>query len=109
MDLAYMLGKTVGHKIDKIKTFNIRLGKAKKIDTPIWLDAIAVMECKVLKGMDVGEARLYIFEVKEAYVREGLFKRYGWNFEETNLLLHNMGRTFHKVGEIGRAKKKSLE
>jgi flavin reductase (DIM6/NTAB) family NADH-FMN oxidoreductase RutF len=105
LDLAYKLGTTSGHDIDKIKEFNIRLGKAKKINTPIWLDAIGIMEAKVLEAYNVGECRLYIFEIKEIYAREVLFTRYGWNFKKTNLLLHNMGRTFYKIGEMKRAKK----
>jgi len=81
---VYSLGTTSGHDIDKIKEFNIRLGNAREINTPVWLDAIGVMESKVVESIDIGECRLFIFEIKKIYARRGLFTKYGWDFRRTN-------------------------
>ena len=105
LDLVYRLGTTSGRTVDKIKKFNLRLGKAKKVKPPIWLDAIGVIEARVHSAVDAGEVRLYLFQVLEAYTRRGLYTRWGWDFTKTNILLHGAGRAFYLVGRRIWAKK----
>jgi len=98
VDLVYQLGTISGREVDKIREYGIRLGEARKIKTPVWLDAIGVIEAKVEKWVDAGEVRLYVFRVVDAYTRGELYTRWGWDFSKTNILLHGAGRVFYTVG-----------
>ena len=98
LDLTYALGTVSGRDIDKIERFGLRLEKAKKVKVPIWSYAIGVLEVKVYKSVDIGEVRLYVFEVLAAYAKPELYTRWGWDFAKTNILLHGAGRAFYLVG-----------
>ncbi len=105
LDTVYALGTVSGRDVDKIEAFRLRLGKAKRVKPPVWLDAIGVIEARVEEGIDAGEVRLYVFRVLEAYTRPGLYTRWGWDFSKTNILLHGAGRAFYLVGRRVWAKK----
>ena len=105
VDLVYALGTVSGRSIDKIEKYKLKLEPSSRVKPPRWSDAIAVLETRVKERVDVGEVRLYVFEVMGAHVKEGLYTRWGWDFRKTNILLHGAGRSFYLVGRWVRASK----
>ena len=97
-DLVYALGTTTGEKVDKIKLFGLRLEDSETVSVPRWADAIASIEARVLSKLDVGETRIYVFEVLRTMVRGDLYTRWGWDFSRTSILLHGAGRAFYTIG-----------
>lgn len=104
-DLVYSLGSVSGREVDKVKAFGLRLEPSAHVAVPRWADAIAAMEGRVYAMLDIGEVRLYIFEILESYVAEGLYTRWGWDTSKVSPLMHGAGRSFYKVGELIRAQK----
>jgi len=98
VDLVYALGTTSGRSVDKVRKYGLKLGKARVVSAPIWLDAIGVIEGRVRTYVDVGEVRLYVFDVLTAYVKEGVYGRWGWNLVKVNIPLHGAGKAFYLVG-----------
>ncbi len=98
VDVVYTLGTVSGREVDKISRYGIRLEDSDIVDVPRWADAIASLEARVWKHMDVGEVRFYAFRVLAVHVRKGLYTRWGWDFSKTNVLLHGAGRAFYLVG-----------
>jgi flavin reductase (DIM6/NTAB) family NADH-FMN oxidoreductase RutF len=107
VNLVYMLGTVSGKDVDKVKVFNLRLGKANKVSAPIWLDAIGWMETRVMNSIDVGEVRLYILKVLDYYAKSEFVSEWGWRLDKVSPLLHGSGRGFHMVGKLILAKQKS--
>ncbi|MET1101174.1 MAG: flavin reductase family protein [Pyrodictiaceae archaeon] len=97
-DIVYALGTTSGENVDKISMFSLKLEDSETIGVPRWADAIASIEARVLNKMDVGETRIYVFEVLRTLVREDLYTKWGWDFSKTSILLHGAGRVFYTVG-----------
>ncbi|MCE4613245.1 MAG: flavin reductase family protein [Desulfurococcales archaeon] len=98
VDLVYSMGTVSGRDVDKIREFKVKLVDSETVSVPRWADAIASLEGKVWKYMDVGEVRFYAFRILAVHVREGLYTRWGWDFSKTNILLHGAGRAFYLVG-----------
>ncbi|WP_069807417.1 flavin reductase family protein [Vulcanisaeta thermophila] len=96
-DLVYKLGSVSGKDVDKIKTFNIQLIPSETIKVPGWKDALAIYETRVLSKFDVGEVRLYVFEVLKVKVRPGIADEWSLDFTKVNIPLHGAGRVFHRV------------
>lgn len=105
VDLVYALGSVSGRDVDKVAKYGLKLEESASISVPRWSDAIASIEARVWKKLDVGEVRLYVFEVLGVYVREDLYTRWGWDLTKTSILLHGAGRTFYTVGRRLVAKK----
>ena len=108
VDIVYTLGSVSGRDVNKVEKLKLRLLEGSKVRVPLWRDALAALEVTVYNELDVGECRLYIFKVEEAWIREDLFTRYGWNINKASLLLHGTGRTFYLVGKQIRARKIEL-
>jgi len=104
-DLVYSLGSVSGRDVDKVSKFGIRLVESKTVNPPGWADALALLEGRVYKSIDVGEVRLYVFEVLRVAVRRGVYTKWGYDFKETSVLLHGAGRSFYTVGRFIRAKR----
>ncbi|MEM4750354.1 MAG: flavin reductase family protein, partial [Sulfolobales archaeon] len=68
-----------------------------KIKPPGLEGSLAIYECKVRERIDVGEVRLYVFEVLLVRALENAVTEYGPDLEKKNLLLHGVGRVFYKV------------
>ncbi len=98
VDTVYRLGTVSGKNVDKIKMFNLRLSKANKVSTPIWQDAMGWIEGKVTSFIDVGEVRLYIFEVLDYYAKADAVSEWGWQIPKANPIQHGAGRWFYLVG-----------
>jgi flavin reductase (DIM6/NTAB) family NADH-FMN oxidoreductase RutF len=67
-------GITSGRDIDKIREFDIKLGRGKFSDIPILFDAVANFECKTVSQIRSGDHTIFIGEVK-----------YSWQNEDTKL------------------------
>jgi flavin reductase (DIM6/NTAB) family NADH-FMN oxidoreductase RutF len=104
-DVVYALGSTSGRNVDKIMKFNLKLESSEKVKPPRWSDAVASLEGRVHAKLDVGEVRLYVFEILAVHVKRDLYTRWGWDFTKTNILLHGAGRTFYHVGRMIRAQR----
>lgn len=101
--LVYALGSVSGREVDKVAKFGLKLERSEYVKPPRWVDAIASLEGRLHSMMDVGEVRLYVFEVVAAYVRKELYTRWGWDTSKVSPLLHGAGRTFYEVGKMIRA------
>ncbi|MEZ0289765.1 MAG: flavin reductase family protein [Sulfolobales archaeon] len=95
--IAYDLGSVSGRSVDKISRFNIRTVPSIKIKPPGLEGSIAIYETRVYSKIDVGEVRLYVFEVLLVRVLEGYVSEYGPELEKKNILLHGVGRVFYAV------------
>ncbi|MCC6045965.1 MAG: flavin reductase family protein [Ignisphaera sp.] len=100
VNIVYGLGTVSGRAVDKVRMFNLRLGKANKVAAPIWLDAIGWIEGRVMNRVDVGETALYIFEVLDYYAKPDAVSEWGWKFDKASPLHHGSGRGFHTVGKL---------
>ncbi|MEZ0248466.1 MAG: flavin reductase family protein [Thermoproteus sp.] len=96
-DLAYAMGSVSGRDVDKAKAFGLKFLDSDLIGAPGLEGSIAIYETKVKAKLDVGEVRLYVFEVLRVKVREGLVDEWGPVLDKTNLLLHGAGRAFYRV------------
>ncbi|MGC9072070.1 MAG: flavin reductase family protein [Acidilobus sp.] len=103
-DVVYAMGSVSGRDVDKVSRFRLRLEPSERVSVPRWSDAVASLEARVSGRMDVGESRVYAFEVLAVYVRGGVYTRWGYDFTKVNLLLHGSGRTFYEVGRQVRAR-----
>lgn len=104
LDIVYALGSVSGRSVDKAREYKLRLEPSLRVKPPKWADAIASLEARILESVDVGEVRLYVFEVLEVHVKGDLYTRWGWDFRRTNILLHGAGRSFYLVGRWVRAR-----
>mgnify|MGYP001772744273 CR=1 FL=1 len=95
--LAYDLGSFSGRDVDKVSRFGLQLIPSELIKPPGLAGSIAIYETRVMSRLDVGEVRIYVFEVLRTKVLEGLVGEYGPDLSKTNLLLHGAGRAFYKV------------
>lgn len=95
--LVYDLGSVSGRDVDKVSRYGLRIVPSIKIRPPGLEGSLAIYEGRVLSGLDVGETRIYVFEILLVRVLEGLVGEYGPDLEKTNILLHGVGRVFYRV------------
>ncbi|MEM1610118.1 MAG: flavin reductase family protein [Sulfolobales archaeon] len=100
LQLVYDLGSVSGRSVDKVRKFSVELVPSIKIKPPGLQGSIAILEGRVYAKYDVGEVKLYIFEVLLTRILEGLVDEWGIIFDKTNILLHGAGRVFHRVNPI---------
>ncbi len=100
INLVYEIGTTSGREIDKISKFRIELTTSKRITTPRWSEALGWLEVKVDRYIDVGEVRLYIFNVIEYYMRKDVASEWGWDTRRASILHHGVGRGFYTIGKL---------
>lgn len=86
--LALFFGKTTGKNIEKLK--NIATLPCKKMDCLRLKDALAWLECKVIKVVNAGDHVLFIGEV----INEEINKKY--DLEKEKRLYHFFGNVFKK-------------
>lgn len=104
IDIVYGVGSVSGREVDKISKYGIVLENSKNISVPRWRDVACWYEARVLSYQDIGEVRLYIFEVLDHYCKKDVVSEWGWNIYRTSPVLHGVGRTFYYVGKYARAK-----
>uniref|UniRef100_A0A7J3QE98 Flavin reductase family protein n=1 Tax=Ignisphaera aggregans TaxID=334771 RepID=A0A7J3QE98_9CREN len=98
VELLYKLGTVSGREVDKVSEFKLKLIKSKIISTPRWADAIGWLEAKVNRYIDIGDVRLYIFEIIEYGIRKDVGNEWGWNVYKANLVHHGIGKGFYTIG-----------
>uniref|UniRef100_A0A7C5TGV8 Flavin reductase family protein n=1 Tax=Ignisphaera aggregans TaxID=334771 RepID=A0A7C5TGV8_9CREN len=100
VELLYKLGTVSGREVDKVSEFKLKLIKSKMISTPRWADAIGWLEAKVNRYIDIGDVRLYIFEIIEYGIRKDVGSEWGWNTYKANLVHHGIGKGFYTIGRL---------
>jgi len=87
-------GRVSGRNVDKVSSLGLKLERARVVRTPILSDAIAVVEARVLKSIEVGEVDFIVGEVLASYARSDLLYRGSWNLRKARILMHVKGRAF---------------
>lgn len=90
-ELIFKVGSTKGRTIDKVKTFNLKVSKGKVLQVPVLEEALAILECKVIKEVEVGDHTFFIGEVKHWEARD--FDEFGYK-EFWKVPLHKSGKAF---------------
>ncbi|MEM5828001.1 MAG: flavin reductase family protein [Candidatus Aenigmatarchaeota archaeon] len=91
INLIWKLGTTSGKEINKVKEFNLKVIKGKKLDVPILENSLAFLEAKVFNKIEIAEVTLYIAEVVN-YEGKNL-DEYGLK-EFWKIPLHKGGKAF---------------
>jgi len=91
IELIWKVGTSSGKEINKVEKFSIKVKKGKILSVPLLENALAVLECKVIEEVEVGEVMFYIGEVKNWDARD--FDEYGYK-EFWRLPLHKGGKAF---------------
>ncbi|NCO65385.1 MAG: hypothetical protein COW32_03485 [Candidatus Aquicultor secundus] len=63
MELAKLIGRTTGNRVDKFKQFNVETFEGRIVQCPLVKAAYTVLECKVIHSLDLGTHTLYVGEV----------------------------------------------
>ncbi|WP_051920511.1 flavin reductase family protein [Thermodesulfobacterium hydrogeniphilum] len=91
LDLIWKVGTSSGKEINKAETFNIKFKSGKALSVPLIEGALANLECKVIKDVEIGEVMFYIGEVKHWKAQN--FDEYGYK-EFWKVPLHKSGKAF---------------
>jgi flavin reductase (DIM6/NTAB) family NADH-FMN oxidoreductase RutF len=91
IELIWKVGTSSGKEINKAEAFNIKFRQGKVLAVPVLENTLAVLECKVIKEVEVGEVVFYIGEVKNWEAMD--FDEYGYK-EFWKLPLHKGGKAF---------------
>ena len=97
-ELVMSLGSVSGKDVDKFQRFGLETTKSSRVEPPRIASCIGWIECRVLNKVEVGEVGLFICEVLEYDVREGVATEWGWDLSKVSPLLHVGGRSFAGVG-----------
>ncbi|MCK5690154.1 flavin reductase family protein, partial [Myxococcota bacterium] len=92
MNAVLGAGRIHGSEVeDKFAHVGLHRQEASKIKAPLVLEAVANMECKVSKIVDMDSSVLVIGEVLEAVVAAQHFDKNHWVFENGLQLIHHLG------------------
>jgi len=89
------LGGVSGHKIDKLKICGIDKMKGKEIQSPIFPQALANLECELV-SMDL-ETHAVIGEIKYCLIEEECFYDH-WKFDKSIYPLQHLGGSYYQCG-----------
>ncbi len=64
---ALVCGRRSGRDLDKFAATGLTAGKARKVRPPIIEECLGFLECRVVDDIEIGDHRLVIGEVLEAY------------------------------------------
>lgn len=67
-ELATNIGKTSGRDIDKFAEFNIATMPGTEVQSPLIDGSAAVMECKLVNAVEIGDRTLFVGEVVALHV-----------------------------------------
>lgn len=85
---------------DKFKRVGLTPGKARRIGSPIVLEADAVLECVVWRTIEAGDHVMFLGRVVESYASEKFEEV--WNVEEFKPILHVGENAYTSVSEVVR-------
>jgi len=74
IDRIWYAGTVSGRKIDKIKELELELENGLRINTPHIKTAMAYLECKVEKEVDLSDHTLFLSKVLYAWANDKYFK-----------------------------------
>jgi len=95
LNKIWVAGSVSGREVDKIKAMSVNLVRCRKLGTYAIEEAVAVVEAQVTNKLEVSGSKVFIGKVVDAYVKEGVVGRYGWDLSKVSLPLHNWGRSFY--------------
>ncbi|HON56264.1 MAG TPA: flavin reductase family protein [bacterium] len=87
LDLVIKLGGVSGKDTDKVKDFKLKIKKCKKINCHYWSDAIAKIECKLIKTVSISEVDIFIGEALYCSANEN-FKNDCWSADKLQTVHH---------------------
>jgi flavin reductase (DIM6/NTAB) family NADH-FMN oxidoreductase RutF len=92
LDAVYGCGSVSGAEVpDKFARFGLRRERAREIAAPLVGDAVAALECKVERTLDLGEQAIVVGRVLAAYARPEHFHDGMWRFDRGLRLIHHLG------------------
>ena len=94
------VGTISGRSKDKLRALRekgVKIGRGKRLDVPVLLDSLAVLECEVYKKVEAGDHVLFIGKVVECYARKDLFVS-GVYVEGVSPLMH-VGGDLYSIAE----------
>ncbi len=80
-------------KIEKLRRRGLRIADGRKVDVPVILDCLAVLECVVEAKHPAGDHTIFVGKIVEAYAREGTFVG-GLYAESVSPLMHVGGPVY---------------
>jgi flavin reductase (DIM6/NTAB) family NADH-FMN oxidoreductase RutF len=92
---VWIAGSVSGREVDKIKAMGVKLMRCRKLNTYAIEESVAVIEAQVINKLEVSDSKVFIGRVVDAYVKEGVVGRYGWDLSKVSIPLHNWGRSFY--------------
>jgi len=90
-ELIFKLGSTSGEEINKVEAFHLRVKRGKVLKVPLLEEALANLECLVVKEVDLGDHTFFVGEVKNWEAKN--FEEYGFK-DFWRVPLHKGGRAF---------------
>ena len=93
---VYFIGTTSGRDVDKLKQVELTLRESKKVRVPHLAEALAVLECRVEKEVEVGDHALFVARVVEAYAKKGTFDEI-YDPKKAKILLHFGGSGYTTI------------
>lgn len=75
--LIHKIGRTTGHKINKIEELGLQIRPGKSIDTPYLVKAYAVIECQLYKSVESGDHTFFMGEITDAFGEKKAFDENG--------------------------------
>jgi len=86
-------GRISGKKCDKFKEAPLTAAPAKKVRSPIIIECVAHLECKLVQTISTGDHTLFVGEVVAAYVKRGVFTK-TFNVKKVKPVFHMGGDSF---------------
>ncbi|RLF17747.1 MAG: flavin reductase family protein [Thermoprotei archaeon] len=106
IDKVWYAGTRSGKDEDKIKALGLELIPSIKVKVPGLLNSLAIIECKMINEINVGDTAFIIADIMCVRVKSKYYnRRYGWNLKVAPILMHVGGRVFTTPGKVIIAKR----
>jgi flavin reductase (DIM6/NTAB) family NADH-FMN oxidoreductase RutF len=100
LDAVFGCGSVSGANVlDKFARFGLRRERGRVIMAPLVGDAVAGLECRVEKLVDLGDSAIVIGRVVAACARPEHFRDGSWDFDHGLRLIHHLGGDTFCVSE----------
>jgi flavin reductase (DIM6/NTAB) family NADH-FMN oxidoreductase RutF len=98
-------GIVSGARTDKFESASLTPVKSELVDAPYVAECLVVAECRVIQTVELGSHTLFIGEILDIKVDEGLEGPWGGlDILKIDPLVFNSGGEYHRIGEpLGRA------
>jgi len=95
---VHFLGTVSGRDRDKLAESGLTLRESRKISPPHVAEALAVIECKVERGITIGDHTLFIGRIVDAYAKKDVFDE-TYLPEKAKILLHLGGADYVTISD----------